>query len=82
MSIIVRDMEMPRGCVDCHFRWPGDSTTYCLAQPEPYDWHGTTMYRLHHIDNGHRGSMAYDWKEDTCPLEEYRDSVEPTEVCE
>ena len=61
MSILIKDMEMPKNCFDCMFHWHGDGTTYCLAQSKMHD--------LHHIKwqcNGYEEQMKY--RELTCPL--------------
>ena len=70
MSVVIEGMKMPKCCLKCPLKEPGDSTTYCHAQ-EYYD--EDEQFHLHHIDystetGGYEGQMK--WRESTCPLKE------------
>lgn len=82
--IAIKNLRMPHGCVGCPLNWPGDSRSYCVAQPE-YDSFG--RHRIHTINWKEmdekqerlkiRKEDVYDfqtgWRESTCPLVEVSD---------
>lgn len=54
------DMPMPMNCLECRFRWSGDSVTYCLAQSHDH------LHRIVYTYYGYEEQMV--WRESTCPL--------------
>lgn len=67
--VAVSGMDMMPACIDCRFRWPGDGTTYCLAQSHQMTEGG---WYMHHIrfERGIGYEAQKKWREPTCPLVE------------
>lgn len=70
MSILIKGMEMPECCLECPFKWAGDSTTYCLAQTPTMK--SLMPVKLHEIrwKKFSNAVEKFSWKESTCPLKE------------
>jgi len=68
MSILIKGMEMPESCLECPFKWAGDSTTYCLAQTPTMK--SLMPVKLHEIRWKKFGNAVekFRWKEASCPL--------------
>ena len=61
-------MEMPESCLECPFKWAGDSVTYCLAQTPTMK--SLMPVKLHEIrwKKFSNAVEKFNWKEDSCPL--------------
>lgn len=68
MGVYIKNMEMPESCLECPFKWAGDSTTYCLAQTPTMK--SLMPVKLHEIrwKKFRNAVEKFRWKEASCPL--------------